>query len=93
MLLLPAPTHYRHRQTGWHVSITCGNDSGDQICEIAADFGCPVAVLPKVHACITHSGRYDCLVSAGVNPERLKMRVRDLGGDVVVTPMKEILGT
>ncbi len=91
MLLLPAPTHYRNRRSGYHVAITCGNDSGQQICKIAKDYGCPDSILPKVHACITHSGRYDCIVTSLVPIPRLVSRVEDLGGNVVVTRMADLL--
>lgn len=90
MLLLAPPSHYHNRRSGYHISIKCGNDSGEQVAKIAKGFGCPDHILHKVRDCIAYSGRYDCIVTSVIDINRLREWIEDLGGSLTVTLMADL---
>lgn len=86
MLLLPGPWGHKCHGDAVHVSLRMPwhrRWQYPEVVQVARDFGCPPFILDRVGDAIRASGRYDCLCTTSVNPDRLAWAMLRLGGELV----------
>lgn len=89
MKCLPAPYGYRD---GDYITMTTDREPTEGLREVLEAFSCYPPSIPRIIDCLTHSGRYDCVVQPGWFRHQygtLKRELASVGVSVVYTRLCE----